>query len=94
MCAIPRKRQEIQLGLARDQYRETGFAELNGDLPEADFWPETDLRFAWHSILNEWIGLFLTVDSPVRYLRDIYVHSEDIAYDRLVRAPRPTRDRR
>jgi len=23
------------------------------DFPERDFWPETDLRFAWHSILNE-----------------------------------------
>ena len=47
--------------------------------------------------------LILTVDNPVRYLRDMYVDSEDLpphfiedtqGDDRLVRAPRPTRDRR
>ena len=44
--------------------------------------------------------LFSTADGPVRYLRDMYVHSEDlplhfigyIAHDILVRAPRPTRE--
>ena len=29
----------------RDNYPETGLEEINGDLPEADFWPVTRVQF-------------------------------------------------
>jgi hypothetical protein len=31
---------------ATGSYRETGWGDINGDLPEADFWPRINCRLA------------------------------------------------
>jgi hypothetical protein len=51
MCGIPRRRQEIELGLARDQYRERArvhewassrIVGRTGSYPERDLWKSED----------------------------------------------------